>query len=362
MFFIFRFFVFIYLYSSTSFMIPSYAQESDFTFAIAADPQPYRILNMPNNYDPNANSSVSIWKPLAQAGYANMRKYKPEFVMINGDMTEFGWEPQRNSVAKLIRDNYDIPTYYGLGNHDIFNNVGDCHGNFFDDGYTSSDQCAWAMSNMLRGDVAFTFARHNPRGYYSHSAIGSNRAGWAASNAYAFDWKNDLRFIQMNFYPSYEVHLGAPGAVFNTQWTSAVPFLKQELAKARKDKRLVILGWHDADDHFLGDKGKDEVIQLLRDNNDIIILLTAGHEHRYIHFKNYQETGIDMILAGALFNKESLIIDFSKREIFHPTKNRTPCYNETTKSITVKQIKEDGTIGEQLPYSRYYKERVCSPV
>lgn len=362
MFSIFRLFIFIYLCSATGLMMPSHAEDSKFTFAIAADPQPYRLLNMPDNYDPNANESASTWEPWAQAGYANMRKYKPEFVMINGDMTEFGWGPQRMSVQKLIRDNNDISTYYGLGNHDISNNVHDCHGNFWDDGYSSSDQCAWVMSNMLRGDVKITFQKHNPGGYYSHSAIGDDRKGWSASNAYAFDWKTDLRFIQLNFYPSYEVHLGSPGGVFNTAWTSATPFLRQELTQARKDKRLVIIGWHDADDHFLKDKGKDEVIQLLKENNDIIILLTAGHEHQYIHYKNYQNTGIDMILAGALFNKESLIIDFSKREVFHPTKDRTPCYNETTKSINVKQIKEDGTIGEQTPYSRYYKEKICSPV
>jgi len=362
MFFIFRFFIFIYLCSVTVFITQSHAEDSDFTFAIAADPQPYRILHMPNGYDPNANASVYTWEPFAQAGYANMRKYKPEFVMINGDMTEFGWRPQRDSVRKLMQDNSDIKSYYGLGNHDISNNVNDCHGNLYDYGFTSADACAWQMSEMLRYDIRASFPQHNPNGYFNDSATSNDETGWAASNAYAFDWKADLRFIQLNFYPSYEVHLGAPGSVFNTAWTSAVPFLKDELAKARRDKKLVIIGWHDADDHFLKDKGKDEVIKILKDNNDIIFLLTAGHEHRYINFRNYQGTGIDMILAGALFNKESLILEFSKTEVFHPTKNRKPCYSQITKYLKVRQVKEDGNIGEENSYSKSYQERDCGPL
>lgn len=327
----------------------SYEVIENYYFAITGDPQPYRILHSDDSYDPNANNSVTTWEPFAKSGYENLREYNPQFLMINGDMTEYGWGVQRDSVQKLLKDNSDIKTYYGLGNHDILNNVDDCHDNI-SDGFSdwfSSDACTFHTSNMLRNDILNTFPKHNPNGYYNHSAYGSDDRGWSASNAYAFDWGKKLRFIQLNLHPAYEVHLGSSGGAFNVAWNSAVPFLEQELNQARKDNRHVIIGWHESDDAF--DLVKDpskwndnekNVQKILKDNNDIIVLLTSAHRHAFKHYPNYGGTGIDMYLSGALFNSESLLIEqyYFKDIVFLPHK----CGDEYITRLQIYSIENNG--------------------
>ncbi|EQB97927.1 metallophosphoesterase family protein [Photorhabdus temperata] len=257
-----------FFYAIVSMLITSsmsYAKPGDvesFYFAITGDPQPYRILHSSDSYDTNSRDNKTTWESYVTKGYQNLRQYNPDFLMINGDMTDFGWQIQREDIQSVIKNNSDIKTYYGLGNHDIHNNVNDCHDNADDflDWIQSSDSCAFHTSNMLRKDIVNTFPQYNPGGYFKHNAlgVGDNDKGWGASNAYAFDWGQNLRLIQLNLHPAYEVHLGAPGGAFNVAWTSALPFLEQELKQAQKDNRFVVIGWHEADETNSFDLTKPE--------------------------------------------------------------------------------------------------------
>ncbi len=322
-----------------------------FKFVLAGDPQPFRLLSPPQGYDPNANKSIHFWRPYVETAFNRMLEHGAQFVMINGDMTEFGWEPERNAIQSIINQyRFALPIYYGLGNHDILNNVGDCRGNIkqYPD-YLSSDACAFQTSNMLRSSIVNIFPKQNPNGYFSHSASGGyNSRSWRASNAYAFDWGSHLRFIQLNEYPAYEVHLGHSRGPFNVYWNSAIPFLQQELEQARKDNKIVVIGWHDADDKFDLTKPENQwndnekkVAELLKSNNDIIILLSAGHEHKFIKYENYGGTGIDMYLAGAMFNSEFNLVDYSyTKEIY---KSTFICTTKYTYTLDIEKVNPDGS-------------------
>lgn len=112
-----------------------------YVIGIGSDLQPWRNVD---GSDPNDSSSVDNWALWAVPGVAILMGTGPandawepaSLVMINGDMTDFGWDAQRtaaqdlmfpyNVAHPLINRWADLPTFFGLGNHDIANNVGDC--------------------------------------------------------------------------------------------------------------------------------------------------------------------------------------------------------------------------------------------
>lgn len=66
-----------------------------------------------------------------------------DFVMINGDLTEYGHLNEFQEFTTTIRKKLIKPLFYGVGNHDVENNLGDCQ-----DGLTisiSKDGCSSDM-------------------------------------------------------------------------------------------------------------------------------------------------------------------------------------------------------------------------
>lgn len=273
--------------------------------AIASDLQPWRTEG---GGDPNSSKSAKRWTHFVLPVVSDMagrynQDSRVEFAMFNGDMTDFGWAEQREyaySAALHRLKNDGVVPYYGLGNHDIANNVGDC----WDGGVMSSDACAYNTSNWLRGSIQGTPTPGSND--FQHDAVGSEH-GWAASNAYSFRW-NNLRFIQLNFHPDYEVHLGHSGGTNNVAWRSAVPFLRGQLEQARQRGEPVILNWHAAD------TPSPDLLTVLKEYRSTIAALFTGHIHEWAFEESFADTGIPHWTSDAMFKGSYYSLEVFNRE------------------------------------------------
>lgn len=175
-------------------------------------------------------------------------------VIINGDLTAYG----HNSELKKFKEIYGdltAPMYLGMGNHDYANNVDN----------TWQNRAATGMVEYVResiyplGTVGVDF-----RTVDSYSDQAALLTEYTGSMSYSWDIGN-VHFVQMHNYPIYEREWTAYNTDKSTQYTvrikSALTWLANDLAKARNAGKIIILNYHDSDQHWAE---KTEVALLLQ--------------------------------------------------------------------------------------------------
>jgi len=230
----------------------AYAVE-EFTFIVGSDPQPWRLDKHGSDpdYDPNNPGNSREWKGVVEPTYQSMRSLGAKFVIVNGDMTEFGrklmWDDTIEAYEKV-----GIPILYGLGNHDYGNNVNDCA----DGVSTYFNNCASNSVLKLWDRYLYPGQKSNFGGLTGLNIVNSDYkyvapthlAPYELSGSFAYSFEyGGVHFIQLNYCPTYKVELlnGADGN-YNIHVYDAITWLKNDISEAQKTGKRIILNYHAA--------------------------------------------------------------------------------------------------------------------
>lgn len=247
-----------------------------FTFVIMADPQAFRLMKKdgdPNSEKTNGEEWRRINKNLVSALNTITTTDDISFGIINGDMTEFG----RRDSWRAVFDGYNklkFPYYFGLGNHDYQNNVGDC----FELNWLSYDGCALNSATAMLDQ----FERYNTELQYFTFDFNYGKG----SLAYSWDY-NGVHFVQLQNHPNYEVDLKA--SLFRTssyfELIPSLTWLSKDLREAKlRGIKDIILNFHQCRDDFQSSLNND--YNARRHFHSIMLTykplaVFAGHYHTF---------------------------------------------------------------------------------
>lgn len=276
-----------------------------FSIGIGSDPQPWRLING----DPNdENEQKDRWHAYTNEVFAKMSSSSFSFVIINGDITEFGRKSQYESFTKQTSNLINGPVFFGLGNHDYENNVNDC-ANI--DELWSMNSCARFMVRQIQ-NLHETWYGVFPEFSYD-------------PNSLAYSWTyGEFRFIQANNYPNYTVLLDS-WILPNVMIESSLNWIKKQIDYFPSKK-------------FIINMHKPEVKDFL--NSERIAYVFTGHTHApaircYGGHKYYD--------SGAMFKLQYFKLDindncvkitfYPKGEVIHNKCNATTINETCTQNI-----------------------------
>ncbi len=313
----------------------------NYTVVIAADPQPWRL----DTGDPNANSNRQPWieenKKVARA----IESHAASFYIINGDLTEFG-RPQTYQDYADIYKSIAYPVYEGLGNHDYYNNIGDC---MIPLTSLSKNACAIsAVQRMLQELKKYSrslpeFNQH----VTSRVLIRYERAYNIITGSLSYSWDyGDIHYVQLHNYPTYTANLS--GDYTKVRIMSALRWLKKDLAAADARGKVTILNFHDArpyfgdkDSHFLHPKNARRLAafkSIITNHN--VKAIFVGHEHQHVYCRAQDDKvfgNIPVYTAGALFRGDYYLVNVRGKNIY------VKAYNgKTGKPVLVENLGRNG--------------------
>lgn len=258
---------------------------------VASDPQPFRVDGSCG--DPNLDTKCWEREVDSLSKYLKNSHAKKEFafMMINGDMTEFGRQGQFNDY--LVKIQQKIPTYFGLGNHDIENNVNDCTDNKFPYHYNT---CAINMLKHLKARIDYAM-KTQVGGWYNYYMTVGNPSG---KFCYGFDATDFFHFMQFNNHPEYAVNLyrNLDSTVYID---NAISELEKNVRYHQARGKIVILNWHKP---TLSKK----VENVLKKYDVSRMILFVGHTHSLSRYVN--EIGIQVFNSGAMFYGNFIKVNF----------------------------------------------------
>lgn len=251
-------------------MISSVKIPAQRLFLITSDPQTICIKNC------GVSEKTSLSNIQDQYSFFYNRYQDAEAVIINGDLTEFGKEKEWSKFEEMALRLKNLPYYFGLGNHDIFNNFNDCYEqNCTIRSFLKLKDHVKSKDNVYSFDMMFT------RGYVFPTA----RETLIGSFSYSLDF-GDILIIQLNDfetkhnplkidqYSSLAVGTGGNGTqrfVIERYQDADYSWLDNQLQQADFKNQIVILNVHRDDQ----DAGK--LNEVLKKHN--VQLRFSGHYH-----------------------------------------------------------------------------------
>jgi predicted phosphodiesterase len=225
-------------------------------------------------------------------------------VIINGDITSYGHGHQWDPAIEIL-NNFTIPYYFGLGNHDYRNNDTGCYQN---NCYVRSMLRLWNHISTMDNSIY-------------DARVEETAGSWKVigSLGYAIDF-GSIYYIQMhdhqidnersedsiNTLQRYETSdyndANHCCRFYATSLSSTINFLRQQFEFAAQNNKIVILGRHRTG-------ASSEVAQLIKDYN--VQLVFAGHSHQLYGYEQY---GIVYHNSGTMVQGDyiKLIIDPNK--------------------------------------------------
>ncbi len=200
-------------------------------------------------------------------------------IIINGDLTSYG-HPKELKKYKAIWNDVELPIYEGLGNHDYLNNVND----------TWLNQAANGMMDYMykrtQSEIGVTPNWTVKSGFFSKTSEGSLAYSWDVGN---------VHFVQLQNFPTYEhswstfVWTSLTRKTYHI--TNSLDWLEADLKAASEAGKLIVLNYHDSDQHWIEDHpetfGTTQARQIELANRFTELLarypvaaVFAGHYHR----------------------------------------------------------------------------------
>lgn len=268
---------------------------SSYSMVITSDPQPWRL----DSGDPNQQRNR--WHEFTNRVFDELRRGYFAFVVINGDVTEFGKTDQwRSFVEQTNKINYG-PVLWGLGNHDYENNVGDC----------ASAEGLWSVNGCAR------FMVHNMQNLHEKSQNLIPEFSYdPESLAYAWSY-GKFRFVQANNYPTYTVTLDS--------WVAGTVVVKSSVSWIKDQfdlypEKMFILNMH---------QWRETAMREFM-NSPRVAYIFVGHTHvPAVRCEN----GVKIYDSGALFKGQYYRLDitddcvkiriFPQNDIVHDACNST---------------------------------------
>lgn len=289
------------------------------TFLMTSDPQLTCTENCGGIFGKESKSNIS-----EQYQLFNNHFRDADAVIINGDLTEFGHKNEWSDFENLA-GSLKVPYYYGLGNHDIYNNLGGCHEN----------NCTIRSVSKLyhhvkgKGNI-LNFDAYRTDGYIGASML-ENITG---SLSYSIDFGNVL-VIQLNDFVSEYNPLkidqyssgawgnGAKHYIIDRFQDADYIWLERQLYLAFLSKKTVIFNQH----NYQANAGK--LFELLDKYN--VKLRFAGHFHT--------QTGGGESRNGFYLSGSSALKTYLKTEI-DTDNNKARIYLGEANTSKPKLIKE----------------------
>ncbi len=277
-------------------------------------------------------------------------------VIINGDLTAYGHSNEFDEF-KRIYSKLKKPMYLGLGNHDYANNVDD----------TYENNSANRMVNYMVEHV---------------KSNGSSNSDYQVSNSYEFpnietttkgslsySWEiGNVHFVQLQNYPIYKrswsnyVSIGAAKRR-TVAITPAMSWLATDLAKARISGKIIILNFHDSDEHWGDYQSASELTDFSNEfktllSTNKVAAVFVGHYHTYLgkrtpprRSSTYGSTPV--FYCGSASQSKYLLVNFKgdQMTVEHvsslsgkATKSNKSTYTVFNRAEAVQIPKEDGWV------------------
>lgn len=240
------------------------------TFLITSDPQLVCSKNC------RLSEAESINNIQQQYTFFSKRYPDVDALIINGDETECGHRDEWAKFESMTSYLHGIPFYYGLGNHDIFNNFNNCYEN------NCTIRSIRKLNSHVRSkDNLYSFDMYHNRGY----VFPEDRETFKGSFSYSVDF-GDVLVIQLNDYEKkynplkinkYSSLIESFGGndlrryVIDRYQDAEYRWLKNQLEQADIKKQIVILNQHRHD----ADAGKLKALL----NKHKVKLRFSGHYH-----------------------------------------------------------------------------------
>jgi hypothetical protein len=237
----------------------------------ASDPQYPWTPYSDDDEDILASENRKLSSKLIEAQYksiADFRKAHPEQpipVMINGDMTAYGHGWQRDYLYRTLDAHLGGDYYFGLGNHDYENNVGDC-----------------ARNGCARDSLFDLRDRMLPKVDTMHLYVektGWNET-WLGSLAYS-KRLGDVLLLQLNNEPAYEVSFSSRQGfkTYDFRIINSLDWLEEQLKRARADNLIVLLNMHKPSDWQASQEELQRFKAMIRTYE--VSAVFAGHLHPF---------------------------------------------------------------------------------
>lgn len=267
-------------------------------FVFISDPQ-YRWTEKSDSGEPESKEETERRSKLFinRQALATM-EYRMEFggldnipLFINGDITAFGHGDERKYMYNHpFKDFYRRNFYVNLGNHDYQNNVNDC----------ANNGCARDMYKDMVG-----WARGYPTRAFDHWTRDNGWEIHRGSLAYSLVF-GDILAIQLQNEPTYSVEFESARRTFIIN--DSLGFLETELKWAREAGKDVILNMHKPPFAHWQSPDNPRFRKLMKDNEDLILGIFAGHLHGSAGKYNAVGT-IPVYLSGAA-SRETFLTAF----------------------------------------------------
>lgn len=234
---------------------------------------------------------------------AEFRQSRPEQnvpVMINGDMTAFGHGWQREFVYRILDHHLNGDYYFGLGNHDYENNVGDC----------AANGCARESLFDLKTRMGDKVDAMD----VSIERVGRNET-WIGSLAYSKRIE-DVQLIQLNNYPTYRVDFTSLKLTqfrdYDFRIRASLDWLEDELKKARAANRIIILNMHKPDEWIASTEERDRFKAMIQQYE--VSAVFAGHHHSRSgpYDRNSFFGTVPLFLSGSASQRHYLIAEVDR--------------------------------------------------
>lgn len=262
------------------------------SIVFTSDPQyPWTDKMDRGETDPDAegNSAALIREQYTSVNAYNATKSSAK-VVINGDITAYGhewqWKKMENELLPILNKKY----YFGLGNHDIENNQGDC----------AEDYC-------------FTLSLDRLYHHVDTSNVLFSDIGGIKSYAYAVRLPGNILLLQLNNYPTMDYQA--------TSWKGPAPigvkpnfsFIENALNHAKNNQMKVLIGVHKPDDWKGGPSA--QFIQLIEKYN--VKAVFAGHYHDKVgeYYSPAYFGNVPVFLSGGATQKSFLITEYDDQSL-----------------------------------------------
>ncbi|MFW5401374.1 metallophosphoesterase [Yersinia sp. 1252 StPb PI] len=270
-------------------------EKSGWSYIVTSDPQ-YPWTDKTDNGEleseniKRARSELLILTQYLDINDYNSNISTDSFVTINGDITAYGHDYQWEKMYDFLMPILNRPFYFGLGNHDIQNNQGDCF----------LDSCFRNSLKYMRMQVA-------------RNKITRHDVAAVASQNYALELPGNLFVLQLNNDPTMHyisegfLEGSAAGVTPNINW------IENQLKYARLQGYNIIVNVHKPNNWV---RGPSEHLKDIFKKYGVRVIF-AGHYHKVIgEFDAKLYFGdIPVYLSGSASQQTYIITEYNEKNM-----------------------------------------------
>lgn len=277
-------------------------------FVFASDPQYPWTPASDDGLEQSSSERDQQSRLLIDRQYASIARYRTSKgglgipVMINGDITAFGHQWQREVIYPLLKQHLQDNYYFGLGNHDYVNNINDTLNN------------AAARDSVL--DL-IEFHRERVDTQHLHYERNAIQDSYTGSLAYSISF-GQVRLVQLNNQPTYRTTFTSGWAWplerhFRFEIDHSLDWLEVQLKEAHAHGQTLLLNLHQPSEWQAQSDELERFKHMI--NRYQVAAVFAGHHHKeagawYRDIKHYGK--VPVFLSGSASQSSYLLAELTE--------------------------------------------------